>query len=113
MVFLVLAAAVLGLLVIPLFFLLSAYSSGESTADRAETVTYLALATLVLLACLPVLVRGRGRHIAAGICGVLLLISAFVTVLGPVFIPAGLLLCLAGFIGRDAAAAHDSDPGIG
>lgn len=111
MLLLVVAAAVLGLLVIPLFFVLSDYSSAESPADRVETVTYVAFAILVLLACLPVLFRGRGRHIAAGICGVLLLISAFVTVLGPLFIPAGLLLCLAGFIGRDAAADRDAAVG--
>jgi len=89
-------AAVSGLAVVPVVFLLPAYSSGETISENAGGwLFYSALFSAALLACVPLLVPKSALRTAGWICGVLLLLSAFVTVIGVFFVPAGVLLCVA------------------
>lgn len=103
------AAGILGLAVIPITLLLPVYSSGDTLSDQAGGLYYLALGIGMALACLPALVGNSWRN-AALVCGVLLLLSSFVTMLGMFFIPAGIALCLAAWT---SGAARKSGRSIG
>lgn len=95
---LLLAGGILGLLVVPFTVLYPVYSSGETLSSNFGGGFLLAMGLLEILALAPVVstVGGRFSQLLTVLSGTALILSAFVTVLGMFFVPAGLLLVLAG-----------------
>lgn len=90
------AAFALAVAVVAVAFLAPVYSSGETLSDTTGDLLILALALGVALTLIPVVVPATAKRTTFWVCGSILVLSSFVTVLGVFFIPAGLLLMICG-----------------
>jgi hypothetical protein len=92
------AAAILAAAVVPVSFLAPLYSSGRTISDTAGGLFLVALAVGVVLAIIPLVVPGSVRQATCWVCGALLVLTSFITVLGMFFIPSGIILMVCGYL---------------